>query len=652
MFTRTGKFLLLLAFLALLAGCGTQSLTDTQNTQHGTFSNIPTGKGNQPEQGTDGKPKPSPNGHWESILVTNGITYAGSDNGQVYAFDEHSGKILWQRKQGENSLRAIVDGIIVSTDQTGDNVYGLDATNGALLWRHATPDIDHVQTMNDIVYVDTGNAAYPAFIYAFQPRSGALLWQYAQGPDGLGTVSVLNGRVYAAPLAEAGDGSTRPQTITVLDAGSGRVLWRLAIPKGDGYARDGVVETNAVAYVGTNHGSVYALHAETGQLIWHSSQSASSFVDQDFIWITPVVSRGMVFAGSVEHLFAYRASDGKQLWQSSVRADGGPATGMQPFVDNGVVYVVSSFPFGKLLALRASNGALIWQKQQVSIDSRSLVLADGLLINLVGTVTAWRASDGSQVWQRTTDNTEGPPGPGRPVVVGEGTIYVGGDDGVLHAFQLSDGTQRWQFKILELPVQEPPVFSALVTFSKTTTYDQAIRIVSDLGLKTFADCRSEWVPEDGKHYYASDRLFPVAATTNSAPLWLDRLKVTPGVTQAVAEGVHGCTLDAGGPIRRLSESQADTYLQVSFASGTAYLKAWESLNALGFRLADPCYEKARGQGNKPTWQPMGEEGSFAQTHTFILATTEFNATTWRQQLQSVTGIGKIQVLTGGAACHT
>ncbi len=83
------------------------------------------------------------------------------------------------------------------------------------------------------------------------------------------------------------------------------------------------------------------------------------------------------------------------------------------------------------------------------------------------------------------------------------------------------------------------------------------------------------------------------------------------------------------------------------SSDTSYLNAWESLNALGFRLADPCYEKARAQGNKPTWHPMDEEGSFAQTQTLVLATA-LNATTWRQQLQSVAGVGKIQVLTGGA----
>jgi outer membrane protein assembly factor BamB len=500
MFTHASKILLLVAFLALLAGCSTTSLTGTPHTQQGTFSNFPTGKGNQPEQGTDGKPKPLPDGHWESILLANGIAYVGSDNEQLYAFDEHSGSILWHHQQRANTLTAFAQGIIISTDHTGDTVSGLDPTTGVLLWRHRTPDIDHVQTMNGIVYVDTGDSAHTAFIYAFQACSGVLLWQHAQGPDGLGTVSLINGRVYDAPLAEARDGSTSPQTITVLDASSGRVLWQITIPKQDGYARDGVVEANGVAYIGTNHGSVYALRPQTGDIIWHVSQSASSFVDQDFMWITPVVSGGIVFAGSIEHMFAYRANDGKQLWEYRVHTDDGPSFGMQPLVKNGVVYLVSSPPLSRLIALRASDGTLIWQRQQGEIDPRDLLLANGLLVNLAATLTAWRTSDGTQVWQRATDNYAGPPGPGRPVVVGVGAIYVGGEDGVLHAFQLNDGTELWHYKLPELPVQQPPVYMGLITFSTTTTYDQAIQTVSDLGLKTSYLYQAHLPQSDGRRF--------------------------------------------------------------------------------------------------------------------------------------------------------
>ena len=504
---------------------------------------------------------------------------------------------------------------------------------------------------NGIVYVDTGDAAFPAYIYAYQAQSGALLWQHFQGPDGLGTVSISNGRVYDAPLHETAAGSP-DLTITVLDASSEHVLWHLTLPTQDGFARDGIVEANGVAYIGTNHGSVYAVQAGTGQLIWRVSQSASDFADQDIIQVTPAVNGGIVFAGSAQDVFAYRASDGKQLWQYTAHGNGGPQLGITPLVSNGAVYFITSVPMGTLVALRSSDGTLLWQKQEQEIAPDGLVLINGLLVNLIGNLTAWRTSDGSQVWQHVTNNGSGPPGPGSSVVIDDGTIYFGGGNGVVQAFQLSDGTRLWQYQIQELPVQEPPVYSAFITFHKTTTYDQAIQIVGDLGLKTFAFCKFEWVPEDDRTDYASASTLAVSASTNSAPLWLDRLQATPGVAQVQAiQGTYNCPHEEIGTIQRLPESQAGTYLRVSFASGTAYLKAWESLNALGFRLADPCYEKARAQGNKPTWQPMGEESSFAQTLTFVVATTAFNATIWDQQVQSVNEIGKVQVLTGGMVCH-
>ena len=272
------------------------------------------------------------------------------------------------------------------------------------------------------------------------------LWQYAQGPDDLGTVTISNGRVYDAPLAETSDGSLQAQTIAVLDASNGRLLWHLTIPTQDGYVRGGIAEANGVTYIVTNQGSLYTLQAETGQALWHVSQPASGMDDKEITEVTPVINGGIVFAGSTHHIFAYQASDGKQLWQYTSQGYGGPPVGMQPLVANGVVYFVSSSPSGTLVALHASNGTPVWQKTQVETAPGGLVLVNGLLINQIGTLTVWRASDGNERWQRPTDNGEGPPGPGSPVVIGDGNIYVGGQNGLLQAFQLSDGTQLWNYQ--------------------------------------------------------------------------------------------------------------------------------------------------------------------------------------------------------------
>jgi hypothetical protein len=91
----------------------------------------------------------------------------------------------------------------------------------------------------------------------------------------------------------------------------------------------------------------------------------------------------------------------------------------------------------------------------------------------------------------------------------------------------------------------------------------------------------------------------------------------------------------------LDEKQAGTYLTATFSSGTAYNTALEGIDGLGFRLASPCYEQARAQGDKPTWQSLNQAGPFSHSHFLILATTQQNATTWLQQLQTLPGVQNV-----------
>lgn len=654
MFKRAEKLLCLFVCLAILglAGCGTNGFTSTQQ---GNFSNIPQGKGNNPEPGNSSKPEPVPEGHWESLLVANGIIYAGSDNGQLYAFDAQSGKILWQRKQHANSLYAIAGKIIYAVDQTSGNVlHALDASNGNALWQHAVASpIDSVQVDGGTVYLDVGNTVNASIIYALNATSGAQLWQYAEnGEAEAGLVSVGNGRVYIAPLHQTSDGLPDPQVVNVLNANTGQQLWQLILSTQDGMERNGIVEVNGTTYVATSNGALYAVQTNTGHVLWHVRAPANALAGIPAArGNTPVIVDGAVYVGDMSSVAAYRASDGKQLWQYQPHIGmGGPAIDMQPMVANGVVYFATQAPDGSLVALRASNGTVLWQTRVDDGNAQDLELVDGRIIEPVGHVTVWQASNGQRLWTRSTDN--GSSGPTGPVRTSAGVVYVGEGNGNIQALRISDGTQLWHYQIQELPVSQPPVYGAVVTFTNSTSYNQAIQIVSDLGLKTFADCRSEWVPEDDEQNYANYHAFTVAAMTNSAPLWLERLQATPGVAHAQAQGIHGCFADIPGPhpIQRLQPKQAGAYLQVSFASNISYTQAWQSLNALGFRLADPCYEAARAQSHKPTWQSMGEESSFAQTHTLTVATTNFNATIWQQQLQKVTGISHVAT-PKGAVCN-
>ena len=212
----------------------------------------------------------------------------------------------------------------------------------------------------------------------------------------------------------------------------------------------------------------------------------------------------------------------------------------QPVLADGVIYAGSMG--GQIVALRASDGTLLWQQhQQAGIEP--LVVSDGLVINDTGPVFALRASDGALVWQSAVSPSgEGTPA-GKPETVSAGTVYIGGDDGNVTALQASSGKSLWRYAIQELPVQSPPVYLAAVTFASTVSYQQALQIVTNLGLKTFVECHPTWVAGDEQDSFPESHMLAVAATVNSAPLWMGRLKQTPGVTDAQSiDGPHSCPL--------------------------------------------------------------------------------------------------------------
>ena len=168
--------------------------------------------------------------------------------------------------------------------------------------------------------------------------------------------------------------------------------------------------------------------------------------------------------------------------------------------------------------------------------------------------------------------------------------------------------------------------------------------MTGLGLKTFADCHPYWWTKgDDKDLYPGLHLLTVAATVNSAPLWLDRLKATPGVEGAEANGPHSCAnFRPGSGFRYIPDGQTGTFVRVTFADTAKYATELDVINALGFRLADLCYEQARARGAKPTWHSMGRADSFGKMHTLLLATTIYNATDWAKQLWAVAGVVKVE----------
>ena len=107
-----------------------------------------------------------------------------------------------------------------------------------------------------------------------------------------------------------------------------------------------------------------------------------------------------------------------------------------------------------MIALQASDGAVLWKRQDADTPDFGPMLVDaGLLINNgnTGPVYALNMNDGSQAW-RSPYMPEGSwySSFGAPEALGtdangSGVLYIGSGDGVVHALRVSDGRQLWQY---------------------------------------------------------------------------------------------------------------------------------------------------------------------------------------------------------------
>jgi hypothetical protein len=144
-----------------------------------------------------------------------------------------------------------------------------------------------------------------------------------------------------------------------------------------------------------------------------------------------------------------------------------------------------------------------------------------------------------------------------------------------------------------------PVYSAAVTFDGTVPYDTALRALADLGLQPVRICvwkNWTWQSPDYKANWGDGSELVVAATPSAPQGWLQPLGKLPGVRAIQPNPVASCpamgfNAPPAGTRTYLPRAAAGTLARVRFAAATPYSVALDTIAELGFRLADPCYER-------------------------------------------------------------
>lgn len=186
------------------------------------------------------------------------------------------------------------------------------------------------------------------------------------------------------------------------DAESGRSRWRTDT---EAAVSGGVGAGAGLVLVGTEEGEVIALDAETGDAVWRAQVSSE-------VQSSPRVVGGAVVVRTLDgKLFGLDAGSGEQRWtydggvpSLSVRGTGSPAAA------SGVVF--SGFDDGRLAAVRAASGEILWEARVSSARGRSEI-------------------------ERLTDVDTEP-------AVEEGTVYAASYDQAIAAFDAETGRELWR----------------------------------------------------------------------------------------------------------------------------------------------------------------------------------------------------------------
>ena len=298
---------------------------------------------------------------FSSPTVADGTVFVGSDDHHLHALDAASGELLWTYETGilrqqfgpgpQVRSTPVVAAGMVYFDSGDGNLHALDAVTGDLRWHAAPGDVvsSSPNVMNGVVYIGGGDE----HLYALDAASGETLWRYAINSNVYRSPAVSEGVVYVSSV----DWSSKDQYIRVyaLQADSGEQIWSTRIGAGIGDVDSTPIVAGGAVYVASRVG-IYALDAATGELL------------QNFqtIWSesAPSVVGGVIYAGDV---FALSADSGEVIWHNEIdksrtySLSGVHAQPSQTVVD-GVVYVGSYD--GHIYALAAATAESLQEAAQ------------------------------------------------------------------------------------------------------------------------------------------------------------------------------------------------------------------------------------------------------------------------------------------------
>ena len=343
---------------------------------------------------------------WGSVAAANGVVYATTLTGQVYALDDFG-----------------VDGVstrwisALGSEQGFGGAYGSPAVGRYL----------YVSGIDGFLYAFDGSAGAGAVQVAWrQPQFESEDMPPVVGGPGLDEA----GGIIAVGSEDGG--------LYAYNALTGESLHWSPF-RTDGKVWSTPILRNGVAYFGSQDGSVYAVSLETGALVWRFDTGGA-------VVATPLVHKNLLIVGSFDRkLYALGLNDGQPRWQ--VEAENwwwatpvSSGRGIYAASMDGNVYAVDD------------NGVLLWKYDMgAPIVANPVLVERGIVVaSREGRVVLLRASASAQEAPQEMASYSIRDGEIKAPLVKSGTIgfaganeqevvYVGTDDGKVRRLQVLSG---------------------------------------------------------------------------------------------------------------------------------------------------------------------------------------------------------------------
>ncbi|GAC1474982.1 MAG: hypothetical protein PVS3B1_26060 [Ktedonobacteraceae bacterium] len=298
-----------------------------------------------------------------SPALVDGVLYVGARDGNLYAFDVQSGRLLWRvfaHSEIADSSPAVVNGVVYIGAGDG-NLYAFNTADGHPRWEQPAHTGGYINSspvvVGDVVYVgsDDGN------VYAFN---------VANGHPGWGQPAHTGGSIISSP-AVAGDvvyASSEDGNLYAFSVKDGQQLWVSSL---HARSESSPAVVGDVVYVGSDDTNVYAFAAGVpgGALKWVAHTGG-------IVRSSPAVVDGVVYVGAGDgNLYAFNTADGHQSWKEPAHTGG--LIRSSPLVANGLVYVGSND--GHVYAIDATTGEARWDGGAGGRVRSSPLVANGLV---------------------------------------------------------------------------------------------------------------------------------------------------------------------------------------------------------------------------------------------------------------------------------